>query len=318
MSHLAKATIQVADNQVSYLAQRSRELDQETRMTCYTFNYKENIECIYYDKDVLRMQSLSGKYHTSGMTALVDATLRAITDLEQTATLYGDHAFLLYVLTDGQENASSYGAAQKLKDKLARLPDNWTVAVLVPDNNGVYEAKKFGFSADNIAKWDTTAKGIAEVGEMLQRQTDVYMTARSQGITVPRTGIFTMDLSNLSKSTVKTALDKLDKNQYNVYVVQGPEAIKPFVERMFGQYTIGNSFYEFTKREEIQPNKQIAILERSTGNVYTGSNARSMLGLPQGDYVKVTPADHPDFDLFVQSTSVNRKLIPGTNVLVLK
>ena len=33
MSHLSSAVVQVADNQVQYLAARSKELDQETRAT---------------------------------------------------------------------------------------------------------------------------------------------------------------------------------------------------------------------------------------------------------------------------------------------
>lgn len=317
MSHLTNATVQVADNQVAYLAQRSKEMDQETRITCYTFSYPTDIRCIYYDKDVLRMPSLRDKYRPNGNTALVDATLKAIADLRQTATLYGDHAFLLYVLTDGQENSSRDKYGMELRRVLQSLPDNWTVAVLVPDNSGIYEAKKFGFLPENIAKWDTTAKGIAEVGEMLQRQTDVYMTARTQGIRSTR-GIFSLDINNLTKSTVAGVLTRVPKNGYSTFVVQAPEAIKPFVEYQTRQpYQIGKAYYQFTKPETIQPSKQICVRDRNSGDVYTGTQARQILGLPLSE-VRVSPADHPDFDLYIQSTSVNRKLVPGTEVLVLK
>ena len=37
MTHLSDELIKVADNQISYLAQRSKELDQETRITVYSF-----------------------------------------------------------------------------------------------------------------------------------------------------------------------------------------------------------------------------------------------------------------------------------------
>jgi len=41
-----------------------------------------------------------------------------------------------------------------------------------------------------------------------------------------------------------------------------------------------------------------------------------LLGLP--DYeVKVNPAATPDFTIFIQSTSVNRKLLADTNLLIL-
>lgn len=316
MRHLREATVQVADNQVSYLAQRSRELDQETRMTCYTFNYPSNISCVYYDKDVLRMQSLKNKYRTSGNTALIDATLQAIRDLKQTATLYGDHAFLLYVLTDGQEN-SSRNRPEVLKQELASLPNNWTVAVLVPDNNGVFEAKKFGFLPDNIAKWDTTAKGIQEVGEMLQRQTDAYMTARSQGIR-PTSGIFSLNVANLTPQDVQGNLTKISEGRYQIFPVSVKSEIRPFVESRTGRpYEIGKAYYQFTKTETIQASKNIVILDKTTANLYTGGNVRALLGLDADEH-KISPANHPNFEFFIQSKSVNRKLIPGQNVLVLK
>ncbi|KPC83312.1 hypothetical protein ADL27_47255, partial [Streptomyces sp. NRRL F-6602] len=104
MSRLSGKVIEVADQQIAYLARRSRELDQETRVTVYVFANK--VECVIYDKDVLRMPSLKQLYRVGGMTALLAATLTSQRELAQTAQLYGDHSFLTFVLTDGQENAS--------------------------------------------------------------------------------------------------------------------------------------------------------------------------------------------------------------------
>jgi hypothetical protein len=52
MSHLSRKVVDVADQQIAYLARRSRELDQETRVTVYVF--ADKVECVIYDKDVLR------------------------------------------------------------------------------------------------------------------------------------------------------------------------------------------------------------------------------------------------------------------------
>lgn len=43
MSRLSGKVIEVADQQIAYLARRSRELDQETRVTVYVFANK--VEC---------------------------------------------------------------------------------------------------------------------------------------------------------------------------------------------------------------------------------------------------------------------------------
>jgi hypothetical protein len=60
MATHARNVIKVTDNQVEYLAQRSKELDQETRGTTYMFN--ECVTCVHYDKDVLRLPSLAKHY----------------------------------------------------------------------------------------------------------------------------------------------------------------------------------------------------------------------------------------------------------------
>lgn len=322
MRQLASQVVTVADNQIKYLSQRSKDLDQETRATVYTFN--TSVRCVYYDKDVLRMPSIAGAYRPNGQTALIDATLKAISDLEQTATLYGDHAFLIYVLTDGQENASGRMTARKTRAELIRglatkinaLPDNWTLAAMVPDQNGVFEAKSYGFPPNNVSVWSTTERGIVEVGEVIQRTTENFMQARAVGIRGSRS-LFSLDVSNLTPSTVAATLMKLPPKDYVIFPVTHDAAIAEYVTQRIGFYTLGHSFYELTKRETIQAQKQICVRDNDTGDVYAGRSARQLLGLP--DYeIRISPADRPKYDVFVQSTSMNRKLIAGTEVLVLK
>lgn len=311
MSH-ASELIKVADNQIEYLARRSKELDQETRVTVYSFNYSHNIQCLIYDKDVLRMPSIVGMYHPEGQTALIDATLLALNDLSMTPEKYGEHAFLIYVLTDGKENDSRTGSSI-LSSRLKNLPDHWTLAAFVPDQTGVFEAKKFGFLKDNISVWDTTSStGVSEAGEKIRQATEVFMTNRTLGIRGSR-NLFT--LATPSLKTVSEKLTNLHFGQYRIFEVDQTGRIDEFVERKLRRaYQLGEAYYQLTKPEVIQATKKIAIFAKS--NVYTGSKARKLLGLP--DYnVKVRPADFPDYEIFVQSTSVNRKLIEGTKLLVL-
>jgi len=313
MYSLKDQTVQIADMQTKHLAQRSKELDQETRITVYKFN--QNVECLFYDKDVLRLPSLRGKYQTNGMTALIDATMKCIRDLEATATLYGDHAFLIYVITDGQENSSKTVSDYHLKEKLQRLPDNWTVAVLVPDQTGVFEAKRFGFPANNIAVWDTTAKGIAEVGEKIRVATDNYMTLRGSGNFRGSKNLFDVDTKLLNPSVISKVLN--DVSVTEVFVPHD-ERIDDCARRSVGSYTIGQGYYQLTKPEDVQPQKKIILRDKHAhGKYLTGPDVRGILGLPNNT-VRIAPVDHPDYDLFIQSTAVNRKLIGGTTVLFTK
>lgn len=306
--------IRVADGQVKYLARRSQELDQETRVSVYSFN--DTVECLIYDKDVLRLPSIRDLYRPRGMTALIDATLKSLDDLDQTATLYGDHAFLAFVLTDGQENRSRSGPAT-LASRLYNLPDNWTVACLVPDQRSVFEAKAFKFPPENIAVWDaTSAAGVQEVGETIRRATDNFMDARTKGVRGTRS-LFSTGLDAVNADTVRASLTPLNPGAYDILPVHNDSAIRDYVTSRGLRYTIGKGFYQLTKTETIQSQKQVAIREKTTGKVYWGDAARDLLGLPRDTEVRVKPDINPEYDVFVQSTSVNRKLIKDTDLLVM-
>lgn len=315
MDRHATALIKVADDLIAHLALRSKELDQETRITVYTF--AASVKCVIYDKDVLRLPSIRTLYRAGGWTTLIDATLLSQADLALTPEKYGDHAFLTYVLTDGQENRS-VGRPADLVKRLASLPDHWTVAVLVPDMNGKFEAKKFGFPADNIAIWDaTSAHGMAEAGVTIRTATDTFMTNRSSGIRGTRT-LFSTGAEAVNQQTVAASgLTPLKPAQFHLIPVNedGVE-IREFVQNCGLPYVLGRTYYQLSKLETIQPQKSIAIVEKKTNKVYIGHDARQVLGLPDVE-VRVRPTANAEYTIFVQSTSVNRKLKQWTKLLVL-
>jgi hypothetical protein len=315
MHDKARDVVAVFDGQIQHLAQRSQELDQETRVSVFFFS--NDVECIVYDKDVLRLPSLQGLYRVGGGTALIDATVSAINDLKKTPELYCNHAFLGYVLTDGEENLSRKNRATDLARIINALPDNWTIATLVPNILSVSEAKRFGFPKQNIQVWSTeNSKGMVEVGETIRRATDNFMTARSTG-TRGTKNLFSMDVSNLTKTAVKNILSEVKAKDYLLLPVRREEVIKDFVESWTQtNYRPGSAYYQLTKKETVQASKQLCVQEKVTGKVYGGTNARQLLGLPNHE-VKVAPDQHDKFNIFVQSTSVNRKLVGGTNLIVL-
>jgi hypothetical protein len=71
------------------------------------------------------------------------------------------------------------------------------------------------------------------------------------------------------------------------------------------------------KTETIQANKGVAVVEKKTARVFLGTAARNLIGLPPME-VRVKPDFNPEFDIYIQSTSVNRKLIAGTKALLLE
>jgi hypothetical protein len=311
MTRLARQVVEIADAQVKELATISTQMDQETRATVYVFD--DDVECIYYDKDVLRLPSLSGKYRIGANTAMIDATMQAITDLEKSATLYGDHAFLLYVLTDGEENQSRKYGARELREKISKLPDNWTVAALVPDVRGEAEARRYGFLPGNIAIWSTSEGGLLQAGGVIRQATSNFMQGRAAGLRGSK-NLFQASTKNLDPKQLKV-LSPLTYTALMVGPDDGGVAIRDFVNERLGAYKKGQGYYQLTKKEEVQPSKDVLLMGK-TGDVYYGVEAREMIGVPSGTYADVMPENHPDYTIFVRSDSVNRKLVPNTLLIV--
>lgn len=356
MEHLRAQTIKVVDGQIAYLAQRSKELNQETRVTVIVF--ADKAECIIWEMDVLRLPSIAEFYKPYGNTALVDATLLAISDLSEIVTKYGDHAFLVYVFTDGEENASgkpensiSYywrtpqTLIDKLRNKITTLADtNWTLACFVPNQTGVAHAKSYGFPSGNIATWDaSTEKGMREAGETMRRTTDSYMTSRASGIR-STTNLFDIGANVVNAQTILDAgLHPIDYSEYDLVPIPPLKGlVKPddydekkrrkpwkahggrideFVQGVRGgQYIVGQAYYQLVadKVEKVQASKNIAVVNKKTDRVYTGAGARKLLGLPDNMEVRIKPSASDEYLVYVQSKSPNRLLVPGCRLLIFK
>lgn len=313
MNHTADV-VKVADLQIKHLAEQSKIMDQETRVSVYTFSYRNMINCLIYDKDVLRMPSIVGLYRAEGMTALCSATTLAVKDLQLTPEKYGEHAFLIYVITDGVENDSSPTDRSNLPNLINGLPNHWTMAAFVPNANGVHYAKSNGFPKDNIAVWNTE-DSFLEVGEVIRQSTDSFMRGRTQGVRGSKS-LFTMTAAN--PKDIKKTLIPMTPGSYTIDRVPQDMRIDDFTNTVTGQYTPGRTYYEMTKRELIQGYKGIAILVDADKKLYVGDAARNLVGIPKGADVKVGPGDHPGYKVFVQSTSMNRKLLKDTQALIMR
>lgn len=334
MQERAEETIKVIDNQTAFLAEMSRQTGRETRVTIYIFSDPDNIKCVVFDKDVLRLPSIREFYRPDGWTALLDATGLAIEDLKMTMQKYGDHAFLLFAFTDGQENKSRRHFAHTLSPMIEALGKNWTVAALVPDVNGKLMARRFGFPDGNISIWNVNSStGVEEAGETMKAALTAYSGLRSSGGQGTRT-LFSTDPNAVNAATIAAAgLQPLAKDKYVLVPVTAPKRAKgegvenkdkhlvweisEFVKKANGVFRVGQAYYELSKKERIQGNKSLAIFEINTGKVFIGDQVRGIIGLPDGDKT-VAPDFNPEYKIFVQSSSTNRHLVPGTKVLILK
>jgi hypothetical protein len=103
-------------------------------------------------------------------------------------------------------------------------------------------------------------------------------------------------------------------SKFQVFNVDETSAIQSFCSKMGIRFRKGRGFYEFIKTETIQPQKEIVLMEKSTGNLYEGEIARIMAGIPKTK-CRLKPADIEKYKVFIQTTSNNRKLIKDQGFL---
>jgi uncharacterized protein YegL len=317
MSSLTQKSVEALNRNLETLRQKARETGQETLVTVISFDTSIEVLCTQRPIDIVPSFGTQD-FRARGSTALLDATGRAILDLEGAHMPYGDVdvAYLLIVITDGEENASRDFNAQSLKSLLKRVQatDLYTCTFLLPPGHKAAFCQNFLVPEGNCMEWEGTALGIQNYSAAVTNSIGAYYTTRSLGKT--STQCFFTDLSKVTAKDVQRNLNDISQ-QVKVWMVEKERDIRPFVEEKTKQpFLKGAAFYQLTKDEKlIQDYKKILIKEKNGKSVYEGQQARQMIGLPTVGSAKVKPGNHANFDVFIQSTSTNRKLVRGTQLV---
>lgn len=197
---------------------------------------------------------------------------------------------------------------------------------------------QLGFHKDNIMIWDPHAdNAVEEVGEAMAASLDTYMGQRSRGMR-STTSLFSLKTPDISQ--VKGALTPMTPGSYffehvtqerldQITCNKNGGRIDEFMQLTSGKPYVadGKTHYEMVRRERIQHYKRVAVAVpdhvRKTVAIYTGKNARQLLGLPSeesGQEVRVSPGRWKDkgYKVYISTTSMNRGLPAGTSVLVLR
>jgi len=287
---------------------------------------QETLISLYYFADTTRREfhrvpaakvPRQTSYVTRGYTALFDAVNEAVAEHERVLAMDEDVAYVVIVITDGDDNRSRDSWGEAMKRNIARVQgtDRWTVTFQVPRGQKQSFCQKFGVPAGNVTEWEsTTTEGVEKAATHRHIATKGYFSARASGMTSMNSFYVQPDLSDLTAKDLKKNLTNI-ADQVSIWEVPREVDIKEFVESKAGFYRPGTAFYELTKAEKIQPYKQLLVQERGKRAVYAGDEARQLLGFPSGVNVKFKPGNHGDFVIFGQSTSNNRKLVRGSHLV---
>ncbi len=324
MRRIKGQVVRVFNNQLRTVQQNAKSASQKTFLSTFMFHSTvDKPRNLATPVDSVEKLTAT-EFKLGGSTALLDAVGTAITRLQKAkGATHKDTSFLIVVITDGQENASSrYTKSLKGLISQVQKTGRWSLAFLVPSGSQ-NTLTRFGIPKGNITVWDATAKGAKVMDEKLSAGLQTFYSARASGQKAVK-AFFTTDMSKVDLKSL-SALKDLSKG-FARWTVDREHSIRDFVntklkasptlrKKLGDAYETGRGFYELTKPETVQPRKNIAILDKKTKAIFGGDQARHVLGMPGGASVKVKPGNHMDYAIFVESTSTNRKLVRGTTLL---
>ena len=206
----------------------------------------------------------------------------------------------------------------KIAAKMGALPGHWTSAILVPNSLAKRTAQNYGFPAGNIAIWDADSQeGVEEAIGTVRAAATSFLRGREQGVRGTK-NLFAVG-QDISVDDVRANLEPVPADRYRLLKVDTEVEIRSFVDSHPGvTYERGSCYYQLGTRVQVQPDKEVIVVEKDTDRAYTGDAARSLLfGTGIQGTVSVKAGRNPKLEVYVQSRSVNRKLKPKTRLLIM-
>lgn len=252
-----------------------------------------------------------------GGTPLYDGIGNAIKLMDGLPDIKDEHvSVLVMITTDGQEMHSKEFNSVTLARWIKERQDTgrWTFVLRVPTEYvSSHSITCLGIPLDNIQGWDTTSEGMAASTATSTAAMDGFFAARSAGRKASSSFY-----ANAASVDVN-ALSIVPESKIKTYVVDQAHHgkwIRDFILTKRMKFLKGACFFQLTKTEgRVGPEKLILLRDKDTGIYYGGEKTREMLGLPKNQNVRLHPGMQGVYDIFVQSTSINRHLIAGTGVM---
>lgn len=265
--------------------------------------------------DEMRLMG-ENEYGTGGGTPLFKSVLNSINALRQVPDYHDPEVtFVVFATTDGQDTDG--GASLMMQEiRALQATDRWTFVFRVP-RGYARSLIQLGVEPGNILEWDQTERGVQASTEQNNQAFDQFYAARATGTKSSRT--FYTSTANVSEADVKKLGDI--SHEVSLWPVSDKEEgtqIRDFVEKRLNGAAMlkGAAFYQLVKTEDkIQDYKLIAIRDKDSGQIFCGPEARALIGLPSFGDARVRPDTAGKWQVFVQSTSVNRKVSGKTSLM---
>jgi hypothetical protein len=317
MAHIQTRTLQETNRFIAATKKGAAEAKEKTGQTTTfsTILFGSTVTVYEARTPIERVSELASYSPGQSRTHIVGGINKALDLVMQD----NDTAFLIVVITDGGENVDLYNyaalASVKERIRLAQGTGRCTLTFQVPRGYTQNILGLFDVPAGNVMEWDQTDQGAEAAGAAREVATSGYFTARSRGMSSMDTFYAKTDLSKVTKTKLKRELTDIS-SKCRVWTVDKDDQISPFCARKSRtDYVSGAGFYQLYKREVVQPYKKVLIKPKDSDAIYGGDEARELIGIPVGQTVKLSPGNQGNYEVFVQSTSPNRKLPKGTQLV---
>jgi Mg-chelatase subunit ChlD len=183
MGSISTYAVKTFNDQLETLLKQSEDQDLTVTLT----NFSHLIETVKYREPAQSVESLlSEQYRPHGTTALNDAIGTTVQKLmAETCANDPNTSFLIIVISDGMENASTKFTKEQISSMIKELEDTkrWTFTYLGANTTRERVVQDYGISQDNIMLFSADAQGMTTGSMVTARATDLYLNSRAAGKT---------------------------------------------------------------------------------------------------------------------------------------
>lgn len=226
-------------------------------------------------------------------------------------------SFLVIVVTDGEDNEKTYSSFQVRNwIQECQATERWTFVISCPNRFVSNIVNTLGVPEGNVQGWDTTSRfGMETVRTAQTAGLQRYIATRATGQRSTKT-FFEVNVGRQGIRQVTKDLVPESPTRFKRLKVNKAGSVKDFIEGKGLKFELGRTFYALSKPETIQHHKEIILQRRDNpSKMYGGHQVRDKLNIPHGQDGRVVPGNLGEWIVWVQSTSPNRKLLAGMEVL---
>lgn len=179
MRWILKKTTEVLNYYIQQIVENDKKYGQKSTVGIVKFSSKVEV---FRKNSPVDCNTKISKFEPENNTALYGGIYKSIEQLENISS--DKDSCLVYILTDGMENATSYNIREKCINKIKNLSldKKWTFVFLVPDATSVGYISNYGISQANIQIWTNTEEGLDKVEEITTNGLNNYYILRSSGV----------------------------------------------------------------------------------------------------------------------------------------